>query len=266
MKNRKGFTLIELLVVISIIALLLSIIMPALGKAKTYAQEVICKNSLRQYSIATEMYCNDYDDQVPNPWQSLYDSGGSLSFPGETERYCRWHNPDYNLERHPEYAGPYWQYLAVTKANVCPTFAKVATKYAEFHMEGNNGKTASDCIGGPFEPQFSYSMNSEFSIGGDNVARKSAVRSPSQTFLWAEENMWTLTGLSRYVLNDTGLVIRSDARDNVGSFHKISKGHLALQQESRDYVGKGVSDVLMVDGSVAWLTPEESLRYVGDVD
>lgn len=65
MKHEKGFTLIELLVVIAIIALLLSIIMPALNKAKTYAQEVICKNNIRQYGLATEMYCNENNDKLP---------------------------------------------------------------------------------------------------------------------------------------------------------------------------------------------------------
>ena len=59
MCEKKGFTLIELLVVIAIIALLLSIIMPSLNKAKTYAEEVVCKNNLRQYGLATEMYCNE---------------------------------------------------------------------------------------------------------------------------------------------------------------------------------------------------------------
>jgi len=56
MKRNKGFTLIELLVVIAIIAMLLSILMPSLGKAKKLAQNVICKTRLR----ATGMYFNLY--------------------------------------------------------------------------------------------------------------------------------------------------------------------------------------------------------------
>ncbi len=59
--REKGFTLIELLVVISIIALLLSILMPALTKVKNQARGVVCKSNLKQLSVALESYtaCND---------------------------------------------------------------------------------------------------------------------------------------------------------------------------------------------------------------
>ncbi len=61
MNKRKGFTLIELLVVISIIALLVSILMPALNKAKKQAKLVLCKNNLRQLSLSALIYANDFD-------------------------------------------------------------------------------------------------------------------------------------------------------------------------------------------------------------
>ncbi len=63
--NRKGFTLIELLVVIAIIALLLSIVMPSLGKAKVYARKIICRNNLRQQCLGTMLYADDNDTAVP---------------------------------------------------------------------------------------------------------------------------------------------------------------------------------------------------------
>ncbi len=63
MTRKKAFTLIELLVVISIIALLLSILMPALGKAKKKAQTIICRSDLKQWGMAWMMYSQDYKNK-----------------------------------------------------------------------------------------------------------------------------------------------------------------------------------------------------------
>lgn len=57
--KRTGFTLVELLVVISIIALLLSILMPSLGKVRRKAQSVVCGSNLRQIGIGMQLYLQD---------------------------------------------------------------------------------------------------------------------------------------------------------------------------------------------------------------
>lgn len=59
MKHKKGFTLIELLVVIAIIALLLAILLPALGKVKKQAKRVVCMTRLKELGTAYGMYANE---------------------------------------------------------------------------------------------------------------------------------------------------------------------------------------------------------------
>ena len=63
--GQEGFTLVELLVVVSIVALLISLLLPALDSAREMAIRSMCASTQRQLTIATIVYTNDEDGELP---------------------------------------------------------------------------------------------------------------------------------------------------------------------------------------------------------
>src|SRR6187455_439461 len=77
--NRAAFTLVELLVVIGIIAVLISLLLPSLNKAREAAKRTACLSNLHQIHMMLVMYANANKDQVPIGYSGAGTAGANLS-------------------------------------------------------------------------------------------------------------------------------------------------------------------------------------------
>lgn len=92
--KRKGFTLIELLVVVAIIAVLISILLPALGRARDQAKAMVCMSNLHNFGQGLHMYGFEYNDWLPK-----YDSTLSVVYWGWNDGLATGYVPDIKLRR-----------------------------------------------------------------------------------------------------------------------------------------------------------------------
>jgi prepilin-type N-terminal cleavage/methylation domain-containing protein/prepilin-type processing-associated H-X9-DG protein len=101
-RRQTGFTLVELLVVIAVIALLLSILMPALGKVRESARGIVCRGLIRNYTFAHFQYFNQYGQLMPasirdeeknifEPWFTYDEFRWFVDLKPLTQEYKTWH-------------------------------------------------------------------------------------------------------------------------------------------------------------------------------
>jgi prepilin-type N-terminal cleavage/methylation domain-containing protein len=115
-RRRVGFTLVELLVVIGIIALLVSMLMPALGKVRDQANGAKCANNLRQLMTATLMFAGDHKGILPGG-----ETDGNRA--NAEERCWIFNGPDgakgADWKTAPQ-SGTLWRYVNSTQTYLCP--------------------------------------------------------------------------------------------------------------------------------------------------
>jgi prepilin-type N-terminal cleavage/methylation domain-containing protein/prepilin-type processing-associated H-X9-DG protein len=114
-----GFTLIELLVVIAIIAILASLLLPLLSRAKAKAQRIACINNERQLGLTLQMYAADNQDRLPANGYTTPTSGYKLWVVGDGH----WDPPSFtNLDLliNPNYA-LFANYIKAAEVYKCPS-------------------------------------------------------------------------------------------------------------------------------------------------
>jgi prepilin-type N-terminal cleavage/methylation domain-containing protein/prepilin-type processing-associated H-X9-DG protein len=213
MRRSKAFTLIELLVVISIIAILLAVMLPALSKAKNLAQGSACKGNLKNYCYAIAMYTDESDGKFPLP-ESCYFTQ-STAYPVESgladPYHVRWCNGDINLKDHPEYASPFFRYVANAQAFICPAFRTLAVRNSDDHFYAADMARLKN-----YKPWYNYTMNAY--LGSENsgvqktrVKKITDVKRPSTIYSFVEESSLVDTNYNVSGLNDTFMVPGDDS-------------------------------------------------------
>ena len=113
--RRMGFTMVELLVVIGIIALLATVLFPALTRANHAARRANCLSNLREIGFGFEMYLSDHDDRFPDR-RDL-----KASFPGGYQPWNTWPRSDPRSGWATVVLG---EYLGADQVWLCPSVVK----------------------------------------------------------------------------------------------------------------------------------------------
>lgn len=197
-QHSRGFTLVELLVVISIIAFLISILLPSLQKAREQAKLVVCKSNIRSLAQATNVYLADGESRTP---AGHYNNGGGNSPKANISRQIGDLIPPDNVQVWDSVGGLLEKYVLADPMEIyrCPSAKQSPDD--NFKISGKN-PFSGQALDDEFKPNYFYMCTAQWLVLPDNTSwypqvwatRNAAnvpetrIRTPSETVIWVDES------------------------------------------------------------------------------
>ena len=227
---RRAFTLIELLVVVSIIALLIAILLPALSGARRSTKDTQCQSNMRGLMQAQTAHAADYKGNFAHHQEWIW---GRSSLPDGTP--FQQHAVDYTSRQAP-LEGTLNAYVADANAHFCPIAAEMPINGLKGGLTPIGSKVVRSYVqNGAVNPD-QYTL--------DNVKK------PSELLVLSEENTFTMNfnrfysfkqHFGPHPMNDGQL---NHVWDSIGSMHR---------RRDADNLRSGYASGAFMDGSVGWV-------------
>ncbi|HEX3359295.1 MAG TPA: type II secretion system protein [Tepidisphaeraceae bacterium] len=276
--RRRAFTLVELLVVIGIIALLISVLLPALNKAREAANTIKCSSNLHSIGLGIAQYIAEYKGAVPasNFYQGLQINGTTQLPATPTSGYVHWSSYLYSGSKHSDPTDPVFQNVKGWEMFQCPSLENGGLPPANtFAANRDNASGANEAGSNTVidlqAPRLAYMLNEALTPRSVFVK---GFRSAIQPYHYVRASRVRHSGETILATEFWGTPAVMQANSNVDGAPGISNSRRPVSGISASLTGISKPDsiyTLPIGGIVGWATvaqltpdPEVTLPQNGD--